>query len=253
MKTKKFDANVFMSGSEKDLRLRLTEMLKTNTIPDEELLENLGLFLTSKNFSRLLFFHEIYKKIIDKHGIIIEFGIRWGQTLSIVAALRGIFEPFNRHRKIIGFDTFTGLKGIDYTVDGKKNNNRDGSYSLPVKYEEFLTEILSIQEALNPVSHIKKFEIIKGDAQIMVPKYFKDHPETIVSLAIFDFDIYKPTKVALHAIKPLLAKGSILVFDELCDEIFPGETLALQEEFGLNNIHLKRIPFTSRLSYFEIE
>ena len=52
-----------------------------------------------------------------------------------------------------------------------------------------------------------------------------------MSLAIFDFDIYKPTKAALEAIKPHLFKGSVLVFDELADDIFPGETVALREVF----------------------
>ena len=59
--------------------------------------------------------------------------------------------------------------------------------------------------------------------------------------AIFDFDIYKPTKVALESIKSHLFKGSILVFDELCDDIFPGETIALREVFGLDSVRIKWI------------
>ena len=86
-----------------------------------------------------------------------------------------------------------------------------------------------------------------------IPEYLKRHTETIVSLAIFDFDIYKPTKAALQAIKPHLMKGSILVFDELCDDIFPGETLAVQEVLGLNNMRVKRMPMTARISYMEVE
>ena len=80
----------------------------------------------------------------------------------------------------------------------------------------------------------------------------KDHPETIISLAIFDFDIYKPTKAAMEAIKPRLCKGSIVVFDELCDDIFPGETVALDEVFGITNCRVQRMPMTARVSYMEI-
>ena len=86
-----------------------------------------------------------------------------------------------------------------------------------------------------------------------VPEYFDRHPETIVSLAIFDFDIYAPTKAALEALKPHLSKGSILVFDELCDDIFPGETVAVQEVFGLGTLRFERFPMTSRVSYAVIE
>jgi len=74
-----------------------------------------------------------------------------------------------------------------------------------------------------------------------------------VSLAIFDFDIYKPTKAALAAVKPHLMKGSVLVFDELCDDIFPGETLAAREVLGLGNMRVQRMPMTARISYMVVE
>ena len=38
-----------------------------------------------------------------------EFGVRWGQNLITLNNLRGIYEPFNHSRKIIGFDTFEGF------------------------------------------------------------------------------------------------------------------------------------------------
>jgi hypothetical protein len=217
-------------------------------LPDDEMFPNLGLFLTSKALSRILFFYEIYKKILYSHGVIMEFGVRWGQTLSIMSALRGILEPFNRHRKIVGFDTFDGLRGVR-EEDGEQC--KDGSFSLPTDYDKYLDSILSIQEKLNPMSHLKRYEIVKGDAVQTVPDYFKSHPETIVSLAVFDFDIYLPTKIALQNIIPYLCKGSILVFDELCDDILPGETIALRETLGLNNLKIQRLPMTSRISYLE--
>ena len=175
-----------------------------------------------------------------------------GQNLSLLTALRGIFEPFNRLRKIIGFDTFAGFKGLG-PEDGERCKCADGSFSVSAQYETYLDRLLFLQEQLNPIPHLKKYELIKGDAVVTVPEYFKKHPEIIVSLAIFDFDIYAPTKAALQAIKPHLCKGSILVFDELSEEIFPGETVALDEVFGLRNVAPKRFPMTARVSYIEIE
>lgn len=252
MKTDQYDAIVLSSTDEKDAQAMLLEHLKTTPLPDDELLANLGLFLTSKNLSRLLFFYEIYRKIVCTHGIIVEFGVRWGQTLSLLSALRGILEPFNRHRKIVGFDTFEGFVGMS-EKDGQACRCRDGSFSVSNRYEERLSEILTLQEQLNPMSHIRRFELVKGDAAVTVPHYLDRHPETIVSLAIFDFDIYAPTRVALEALRPHLAKGSVLVFDELCDDIFPGETIAVREVFGLNGLRFERYPMTSRVSYAVVE
>lgn len=251
IKTKKHDAIVLSNLQERDRQNKLARLLKTCPIPDDEILPNLGLYLTSKNLSRLLFFYEIYQKILNTHGVIIEFGVRWGQTMSLLSALRGILEPFNRHRKIVGFDTFQGFIGLE-PKDGRLCKCKDGSFSVPPAYEQYLDSILKIQEQLNPVNQIKKYEIVKGNAIETIPSYFAAHPEMLVSLVIFDFDIYQPTRAAMEAVKPCLCKGSILVFDELGDEYFPGETIALREVFGLETLRIERLPMTARISFAQI-
>ena len=46
---------------------------------------------------------EIYRKILDVHGVIMEFGVRWGRNLALFESLRGIHEPFNHNRKIVQY------------------------------------------------------------------------------------------------------------------------------------------------------
>ena len=252
IKTEKHDA-IILSGSDEKVMLReLCVMLKETPLPDDELLQNLGLYLTSKSLARILFFYEIYQKILHTHGVIMEFGVRWGQTISLLSALRGIFEPYDRHRKIIGFDTFEGFRGMN-AKDGNNCRCVDGSFSVPQGYEGYLEKIVSLQDGMNPIPHLKKYELVKGDATTTIPEYLRRHPETLVSLAVFDFDIYAPTKAALEAIIPRLFKGSVLVFDELCDDIFPGETVALLESLPASGMRFRRFPMTSRMSYAVLE
>ena len=130
---------------------------------------------------------------------------------------------------------------------------KKGQLALTDSYEDYLEEILENQEKDNPLGHIRKFELCKGDGIKQIHEYLKHNPETIISMAYFDFDLYEPTKECLKAIKPRLVKGSIIGFDELNDPDSPGETLALMEVFGLEEVKLKRYPFTSRVSYFEID
>jgi hypothetical protein len=189
---------------------------------------------------------------MQTHGIIAEFGVRWGQSLVFLSNLRSIFEPFNRHRRIVGFDTFEGFRGVA-PEDGARAACRDGDFSVTPSYEVELARILALHEQLNPMSHLKRFELVKGDAVQTVPAWFEAHPEALVSLAIFDFDIYAPTKAALLAVKPRLFKGSVLVFDELSDDVFPGETVAVQEVLGLHTLRIQRLPHVSRVSYAVIE
>lgn len=250
--SKKTGIKTYDSSEERLIRNQLMKHFKECPIPEEQVLSNLGLFLNSKNLSRILFMDYLYRQIIDTQGIIIEFGTRWGQNLALFSALRGIYEPFNRHRKIVGFDTFKGFPSIS-EKDGKSDMMKKGELAVTKEYIIYLSEILEFHEKDNPLGHIKKFELRAGDASHELKEYLKDHPETIVALAYFDFDLYEPTKKCLEAIRPHLVKGSVLGFDELNDIDSPGETIALREVFGLNNIKLRRYRYASRVSCFVME
>ncbi|MEJ7677580.1 MAG: hypothetical protein WKG06_06875 [Segetibacter sp.] len=104
-----------------------------------------------------------------------------------------------------------------------------------------------------PVESIKKFELIKGDVSETLPAHLQQHPETIISLAYFDMDVYKPTRDCLQLIKPYLTKGSCIAFDELNDVNWPGETIALREVFGTHNFCLHHSPFRSTAAYLIFE
>jgi hypothetical protein len=207
------------------------------------------LFFNKTETARLLYLHEIYCKILNVHGVIMEFGVRWGQNLALFETFRGIHEPFNRNRKIIGFDTFDGFP----YVSEKDGAATPGGYSVTPNYEKYLEALLSNREREGTLAHVKKFELVKGDAAVTVRDYLERHPQTIISLAYFDLDIYPPTKAVLEAIRPYLTRGSIVALDELGIETFPGETVALREVFGLDKIRLVHSPFSSNRSYFIYE
>ena len=249
---KDFGIKTYASSEERQTREGFVEHFRDCPIPEDQLLSNLGLFVNSKSLSRTLFMDHIYRQIVDVQGIVVEFGTRWGQNLAQFAALRGIYEPFNRHRKIVGFDTFTGFPDV-LREDGHSEMMLPGQLAVTENYVDYLAKVMEFQEKDNPLGHIKKFDLRVGDATKTIHEYLENNPETIIALAYFDFDIYEPTKVCLEAIRPRLVKGSILGFDELNDPDSPGETLALMKVFGLNNVRLKRFPFTSRTSYFVVE
>lgn len=251
MKSKE-DYKHFSSVHEIKSRDEMRSLLDECPIPNDQLLDNIGLFIDSKKLSRILFLDHIYKKIIDYQGVIFDFGTRWGQNAAVFSALRGIYEPFNRHRKIIAFDTFEGFPSLD-EKDGDSDLMSIGNVSTTENYENYLNKILEVHQKLNPLNHIKKNEIIKGDTSIELESYFTNNPHTIVALAYFDFDIYKPTKNCLDLILPRLTKGSIIGFDELNDQDSPGETLALMEAVGLSKYSIKRYRYASRVSYLVFE
>ena len=131
----------YASPAESDRRKQFAQLVRTNPIPDTELLDNLGVFLNGKTVARLKFMDFIYEQIVEVPGVVMEFGTRWGQNLSHWAALRGIYEPFNRHRKLIGFDTFAGFAGVS-EEDGKSKMMTPGNYAVTPGYEQYLQQVL---------------------------------------------------------------------------------------------------------------
>ena len=246
--------NIKLYSSEKEYQIResLLDLFKKNPITDSHILGNLGLFLEPKFLSRILFMDHLYKLSVETQGIVAEFGTHWGTNSILFSALRGIYEPFNRHRKILAFDTFEGFPSI-HKKDGKSDLMEKSNLSVPDGYDKFLIDLFQTHEKLSPLDHIQKFEVIKGDASLELKKYIKKNPHTIFSLLYFDFDIYKPTLDCLKIIKNHIVKGTVIGFDELIDDDSPGETLALKEVFDLNKIALKRFRYASRVSYFIVD
>lgn len=241
----------YASAQENQSREKFFQLFKKNPIPENELLANLGLFLNRQTLSRIIFMNELYKKIIEVQGIIMEFGVRWGHDLALFESFRGIYEPYNRGRRLVGFDTFSGFPSVS-EKDGKADVAEIGAYSTTIGYEEYLREVLDYHEKESPLSHINKYELVKGDATVTSERYFKDNPETIIALAYFDLDLYEPTKTCLASIKEHLTKGSVIGFDQLNYPDFPGETLALKEIFGLDAYKITCSPINPHQSYIVI-
>ena len=210
-------------------------------IPPSELAENSGLFVSPRTLKRQMFFDEIYRHALGIHGVVMQFGVRWGRDLATLHALRTIYEPFNATRHIVGFDTFAGFPGVA-AQDGNAAMMKAGVLSVAGEYEKFLRQVFQFRNTLDPLPHVERFTLCQGDAPQQLARYLELHPETIVALAHFDMDLYEPTKQCLELLRPFLTQGSVLAFDELVSFVSPGETVALREVLGLGRIRVRRSP-----------
>jgi len=233
-------------------RETLVRLYEQTPLPVEQLLTNPGLYMRSTILAKILYLNELYTRIVDRPGIIMEFGVWWGQNLAFFESFRGVMEPYNYMRKIIGVDTFTGYTKPT-TSDGGHELVTEGAYSVTEEYDKYLTELLEYHERENVMSQVRKFELLKGDAPVVTEKYLKDHPETIVALAYFDMQLYEPTKRCLELIRQHLIRGSIVAMDELYSWEFPGETVAVRETLGIDKFHMYRSKFLPDRTYIVID
>jgi hypothetical protein len=217
-----------------------------------EKLENFPKYLSRQNTARYIALYEIFKKILPVHGSIIECGVNWGGGLMWFAQLSAALEPVNFQRKIHGFDSFEGFVAISNEDQNKLNAQLKVGGFAADSFEDLL-EAISLYDQNRFIGHIPKVMLHKGDACKTMPEFVKKYPHTVVSLLHLDFDLYEPTKVAIECFYPRMPKGGIIIFDELNNETWPGETVAVIEKLGLNNLRIERFPFEPHVSYAVIE
>lgn len=238
------------TGTEEQMsnRKKLNNLFQNSPMPIEHLMINLGLYMRSSVLAKTLYINELYEKIVHLPGSIMEFGSWYGTNLALFESLRAIYDPYNYTRKVIGFDTYDGYENLS-TNDGKSELVQEGQYSIPENYIDYLKEVLDFHQKENVLHHIKKYELIKGDATKSVYEYLEKNQHTMISLAYFDMQLYEPTKKCLEAIKPYLVSGAIIAMDEINNDNYPGETIAFREVFGLGNYEIHKSRYLPDRSY----
>jgi len=161
-------------------------------------------------------------------------------------------EPYNYHRKIVGFDTFQGFPEIA-SQDGLGTNARVGAFGEGYDIYAELTRAVGEFDENRFINNKTKVELIKGDANQTIPRYLADNPHVLVSLLYLDFDIYQPTKTALSLLMPRIPKGGIIAFDEVNNEEWPGETLAMLEQLKIRNHRLECLEFEPNISFIQLD
>lgn len=219
-----------------------------NIEPWEKKIENFPKYVKRQNLTRFIALYEIFKKVLKVKGSVVECGVFRGFGVMTWLKLSSILEPVNLTRRIYGFDTFSGFPSISKKDhNSQKNDLKLGD--LFADSEEELLELAKITDSTRFLGHIPKFNLIKGDASKTIPKFLKKNPHLLISLLFLDFDLYEPTKIALKNFLPRMPKGSVIAFDELDNPLWPGETQAMLEECGANNIKIQRLEFDPYIGY----
>jgi hypothetical protein len=201
-------------------------------------------FAGRPQLARFLVRYEIFKRILDVQGVVIECGVYDGAGTYALAQLSSILEPLNHHRRIVGFDTFSGFPAIsEADQQGQGHQARVGGFSGSER--EDLERGLALFDRDRALSHIPKVQFVDGDFLETGPRFLEENPHVLVSLLYLDFDLAEPTRAALDLFLPRMPAGAIVAFDEANVEAFPGETEALISRMNLRKLKLERMPFTS--------
>ena len=211
-------------------------------------LKNFSKYVRRQDIARFMVYHELFKKQIGIKGSVVECGVYQGGAIMSWAKISSILEPYNYHRKIIGFDTFKGFPKVS-KIDKNNKIVKKGMFSEKFNILDDIKLSIKDYDKNRFINHISKIELIKGDATKTIPQFLRKNKHLLISLLFLDFDIYKPTFIALKYFLPRMSKGAIIVFDELNNKQWPGETMALLKKFNINKHKINNFQFEPNISY----
>ncbi len=244
------------SQTERDLQQieMLKEYISASPTSDFNKFDNFTKYVQTSAISRFLARYEVFKLQLNVPGCILDLGVGRGASLMTWAQISSILEPVNYTREIIGFDTFEGCPELDERDTGSYSSLvHKGGFSVEEGMQQDIERAIEIYDVNRPLRHLPKVSVIKGDICETLPEFVKDMPHLVVSLIHFDTDLYCPTKTALEVLKDRLPKGAVLLFDELNNKFYPGETLGVLDTIGVSNLKLCRFPWATTVSYAVLE
>ena len=142
----------------------------------EKKLKNFSKYVKRQHIARFMVQYEIFKRQLNVMGSIIECGVHHGGGVMAWAKISSILEPYNYKKKIIGFDTFKGFPSVA-EIDNFEICTFAEDY---ITYDELLDCITEYNEN-RFLNNIDKIELVKGDANITIPKY-TENKHLLISL-----------------------------------------------------------------------
>ena len=253
MKNKNHESTKISYSSSEAIKAReeIYKRLLNYPATDDEAERSLGLFLRGSLLARIMATFEIYQKIIELPGCILDLGTWRGQTAVLCENFRAIAEPLHLNRRIVCFDTFEGYQGFS-DKDKPTEIHQDGTYATGgLEYQKYLEELLVLHEKSNAMGHInQKHRVIKGDCRLTLPAFLRENQNEMVACAFLDFNSYEPTKEAIDAIWSRLVPGGVVALWQLTRDLIPAEGSVYNNEI-LNKLGhtLKRATYYPGLCY----
>ena len=200
-----------------------------------------GFYLTceTNRIGKFLNHLEIYKKILDLPGDILEFGVYKGTSLVRLLSFRNLLESENS-RKVFGFDIFGKFPDtleLESDREFVQRFENAGGYGISKSELEFHLKNKGIGN----------YELIEGDIMKTVPRYLANNPSKKIALLHIDVDVYEPTKMILENLWDKVVKGGIVMLDDY--GTVEGETKAVDEFFADKNIAIHKPGFNHIPSY----
>lgn len=197
----------------------------------------------NSRFAKMLAHYELYRRIVDLPGSVVEFGVYKGASFMRLLAYRDLLEN-GSSRKIIGFDAFGRFPVAVGECDDDKSFIR--------KFESQGGDGIARDGLIEAVGKkgMTNFELVAGDVFETLPGYLEAHPELRVSLLHLDMDVYGPTRFVIDQLLGCVVPGGLVLFDDY--GLVGGATRAADELAARLGAPIQKLPLYAAPSFIVV-
>lgn len=204
--------------------------------PLKEVIFNFPIFVGQVNIARMLFFYELYKKVMDLSGNIAEVGTYKGASFVFWAKVIKLFEN-NDPTRVYGFDWFQGMKTGE-------NDNTDNEGRYRADYET-LCSLIKLQ-GLENIALLERMDVTTE-----LEAFLEERPWLRFKLIFIDCGIEKVLESSLRSLWPRLVTGGVLIMDHYGLSTSPMESSIVEKYVGQRKIF--QMPFNRHSSGYIIK
>ena len=202
-----------------------------------------GFHLTSHvtRLAKIVGQYDVYRRIRDLPGDIVEAGVFKGASLIRLATFREVAEsPYSR--KIVGFDAFGEFPRPTQSGDAAYVDRFEQAAGSGIPREELVRAL--------DLKGLRNIELVPGDIMQTVPAYAAEHPELRIALLHIDLDVHDPSLRVLESLWDRVVRNGVVMFDDY--GTVEGETRAVEEFFADRDVLIEK-PSTSHVSAFIVK
>lgn len=241
---------------ERQQRRALEALFEVTELTTFEMFRNFPVFTPRLNLARFLAHYELFKRVCDLPGVIVDLGVFRGASTFTWAKLCEIFCPTDIRKTVYGFDSFEGFPALT-PEDGTTNEAQDlraGGYHGGASMERDLSHAREAMNHDRHLRHIERVEFVKGDAMQTIPRFATEKGNGLkIALLNLDLDLYAPTRIALETFVPRMVRRGVIILDEYAVDTFGGETKAVDDYFAAKfggRPRIQKFPWHSNPSGF---
>ena len=237
--------NDFIAKRDEKFWKEITQIIEQEELDFKFISENLNAFMMRRHSNQIIAYYELFKRIIEVPGSILEFGVYYGNGLFTWLNLLETFVSTDRGRKIFGFDDMAGynrpITKTDTDAVGYIKGVR-GDFQLRKKT---LDKLINLHNSDNLIPNDNRCILIDGDVTETFTKFREKNPGVRACLANIDLNLYEPTKYILENVWEIVVKGGLVVFRGYGSKPWEGESLAVDNFFQNRNCSFETIHFNN--------